>query len=42
MDVTTMKPKQDEFYANTHLQPLAEHLFAVVGYVSQQLFKKVW
>ncbi|HRG63944.1 MAG TPA: CRISPR-associated endonuclease Cas3'', partial [Burkholderiales bacterium] len=40
MDVTTMKPKQDEFYANTHLQPLAEHLFAV-GYISQQLFKSV-
>jgi CRISPR-associated endonuclease/helicase Cas3 len=40
MDVATMKPKQDEFYANTHLQLLAEHLFAV-GYVSQQLFKSV-
>lgn len=40
MDVVTMKPKQDEFYANTHLQPLAEHLFAV-GYISQQLFKSV-
>lgn len=40
MDVTTMKPKQDEFYANTHLQALAEHLFAV-GYISQQLFKSV-
>lgn len=40
MDVMTMKPKKDEFYANTHLQPLAEHLFAV-GYIAQQLFKKV-
>lgn len=40
MDVITMKPKQDEFYANTKLQLLAEHLFAV-GYVSQQLFKSV-
>ncbi len=40
MDVMTMKAKKDEFYANTHLQPLAEHLFAV-GYVAQQLFKKV-
>lgn len=40
MDVTTMKAKQDEFYANTHLQPLAEHSFAI-GYLAQQLFKKV-
>lgn len=40
MDVMTMKAKQDAFYANTHLQPLAEHSFAV-GYVAQQLFKKV-
>ncbi|RTL02853.1 MAG: CRISPR-associated helicase Cas3' [Proteobacteria bacterium] len=40
MDILTMKPKQDEFYANTKLQLLAEHLFAV-GYVSQQLFKSV-
>ena len=40
MDVMTMKAKKDEFYANTHLQPLAEHLFAV-GYLAQQMFKKV-
>ncbi|WP_347455017.1 CRISPR-associated endonuclease Cas3'' (plasmid) [Acinetobacter thermotolerans] len=40
MDVITMKAKQDEFYANTHLQPLAEHSFAI-GYLAQQLFKKV-
>ncbi|WP_288455616.1 CRISPR-associated helicase Cas3' [uncultured Acinetobacter sp.] len=40
MDVMTMKPKKDEFYANTHLQPLAEHLFAV-GYIAHQLFKRV-
>ena len=40
MDVVTMKAKQDEFYANTHLQPLAEHSFTI-GYLAQQLFKKV-
>ena len=39
MDVITMKAKKDEFYANTHLQPLAEHSFAI-GYLAQQLFKK--
>lgn len=39
MDVMTMKAKQDEFYANTKLQSLAEHSFAV-GYIAQQLFKK--
>lgn len=40
MDIVTMKAKQDVFYANTHLQPLAEHSFAI-GYLAQQLFKKV-
>lgn len=40
MDVTTMKAKKDEFYANTHLQPLAEHSFAI-GYLAQRLFNKV-
>lgn len=40
MDVMTMKAKKDEFYANTQLQPLAEHSLAI-GYLAQQLFKKV-
>ncbi|MCY6412653.1 CRISPR-associated endonuclease Cas3'' [Acinetobacter sp. VNH17] len=40
MDVMTMKAKKDEFYANTRLQPLAEHSFAI-GYLAQQLFKKI-
>ena len=40
MDVVTMKAKKDEFYANTKLQPLAEHSFAI-GYIAQQLFKNL-
>ncbi|TCM66642.1 CRISPR-associated endonuclease/helicase Cas3 [Acinetobacter calcoaceticus] len=35
-----MKAKKDEFYANTQLQPLAEHSFAI-GYIAQQLFRKL-
>lgn len=40
MDVTTMKAKQDQFYANTKLQPLAEHSFAI-GYIAQKLFERI-